>query len=111
MCSGTATHVHCDLLSAIMLFTSDGTAITITGSNPEATGVLIIPSTINNLPVTSIGDRAFYRCSGLTSVSIPNSVTSIGDDAFDGCSSLTSFTVHATHPNYRSNDGVIFNIR
>ena len=40
--------------------------------------------------VTSIGDRAFYYCSFFTSVTIPNSVTSIGRDAFYGCSDLTS---------------------
>jgi len=39
--------------------------------------------TIGN-SVTSIGDGAFRSCSGLTSVTIPNSVTSIGDYAFDG---------------------------
>ena len=39
--------------------------------------------------VTSIGDSAFYNCTGLTSVTIPNSVTSIGSSAFSNCRSLT----------------------
>ena len=43
--------------------------------------------------MTSIGSSAFESCSGLTSVTIPNSVTSIGDQAFYGCSSLTSITI------------------
>ena len=46
-----------------------------------------------NYSVTSIGDHAFYYCSSLTSVTIPNSVTSIGDEAFEYCSSLTSVTI------------------
>ena len=43
--------------------------------------------------VTSIDNRAFYNCDGLTSVTIPDSVTSIGDYAFAGCSGLTSIVI------------------
>ena len=43
--------------------------------------------------MTSIGGSAFEGCSGLTSVTIGNSVTSIGWSAFEGCSGLTSVTI------------------
>ena len=43
--------------------------------------------------VTSIGDYAFMDCTGLTSITIPDSVTSIGDSAFKGCTGLKSVTI------------------
>jgi hypothetical protein len=43
--------------------------------------------------ITSIGNFAFSGCSGLTNVIISNNVTSIGDYAFEGCSGLTSITI------------------
>ena len=43
--------------------------------------------------VTSIGNSAFERCTDLASITIPNSVTSIGDSAFSGCTGLTSITI------------------
>ncbi len=73
-----------------LTYTRIGNTIKITGSSPRATGVLIIPDTIDGFPVTSIGEEAFAGSSGLTSVTIPNSVTSIGNQAFYACRGLTS---------------------
>ncbi len=49
-----------------------------------------ISKVVINNGVTSIGNYAFYNCTGLTSVTIPNSVTSIGECAFKNCNGLTS---------------------
>ena len=60
--------------------------------------------------VTSIGDDAFRDCSGLTNIQIPNSVTSIGSGAFDGCSGLTEITCLATTPPSLGNNYVFYNV-
>ena len=55
----------------------------------DYTGNIVIPESVNyhgkTYSVTTIGSYAFYGCSGLTSVTIPNSVTTIGSDAFYNC--------------------------
>ena len=54
---------------------------------------LIIPYSIDGYIVTNIGDSAFYGCTSLTSINIPDGVTSIGDWAFYGCTNLTSINI------------------
>ena len=54
--------------------------------------------------VTSIGDCAFYGCTGLTELILPNSVSSIGDIAFTYCSGLEKITVESGNSCYDSRD-------
>ncbi len=54
---------------------------------------VVIPKTYNGKPVTSISNYAFYNCSSLTSITIPNSIKNIGNFAFMNCSSLQSFVI------------------
>ena len=56
-------------------------------------GDVVIPATLENLPVHIIGSDAFSGCINLTSVVIPDSVANIGSRAFDGCTNLTAVTI------------------
>ena len=63
----------------------------------DYSGSVVIPEKFTyegvEYSVTTIGERAFLDCTGLTSVTIPNSVTSIGEGAFGSCTGLTSVTI------------------
>ncbi|MDD3364991.1 MAG: leucine-rich repeat protein [Syntrophomonas sp.] len=56
-------------------------------------GDVTIPSTLGGVNVTSIGNYAFFNCTGLTNITIAESVTSIGVSAFYGCAQLTGITI------------------
>ncbi|EJP31727.1 leucine rich repeat protein [Prevotella sp. MSX73] len=78
------------------LNTSDMTA-TVTFGDEKYAGDVVIPSSVTyntkTLKVTKIGGYAFFYCTSLTSITIPNSVTTIGGHAFEDCTSLSSVTI------------------
>lgn len=65
--------------------------------NREISGDLIIPAIVRHrgseYSVTSIGSSAFQKCTGLTTIEIPNSVTYIGEYVFSECTGLTSVVI------------------
>ena len=84
-------------------YTNNSTTYATTPANTDAFGANIVSNTYDAAKecwvikfdgdVTSVGFSAFYQCSNLTSVVIPDSVTSIGDEAFLLCSNLTSVSI------------------
>lgn len=89
-------------------FIVNGIYYLITGTNTVAvsyrdgnynsySGSVSIPSSVTyegtTYQVTAIGDYAFNSCTGLTSVTIPNTVTSIGDNAFQQCGTIESIVI------------------
>ncbi|MBO5773056.1 MAG: leucine-rich repeat domain-containing protein, partial [Clostridia bacterium] len=70
----------------------DKTGYVVTGYTEERTQYEILSSAYF-LPVVEIGNRAFYDCTSLTNINIPDSITSIGNGAFFECRNLTSIAL------------------
>jgi hypothetical protein len=99
-------------------YTGVGGAITIPSTFGANTTVAIgykafwlctnVTSVIIPEGIASIGAYAFDSCTNLTSVTIPDSVNSIGGLAMYSCKSLTSIKVDINNPYYASVDGVLY---
>lgn len=74
----------------------DGTAEIVRCDQPETVGSLTVPETLNGIPVTAIGDKAFSQCYYLTDVTLPEGITHIGDFAFEDCTDLETLTIPAS---------------
>ncbi|HZK39085.1 MAG TPA: leucine-rich repeat protein, partial [Clostridia bacterium] len=83
------------VLNPIALFICDVTdnQATITNFDSSFKGELTIPSTFKGYPVTGIGSSAFAWSSGLTSITIPDSVTAMGSSAFYNCHALKTVII------------------
>lgn len=84
--------------SIVLNVTANGTDLTITGYQNIGSGAVDLTGTITDAgdgsyTVTAIGDYAFYNCTGLQSIHIPESVTFIGASAFRLCKSITSIVI------------------
>ena len=82
--------------SGYYTYTVSGGNATITDVDSSISGNIVIPSTLGGRSVTAIGDNAFFACSLMTSITLPNTVTSVGESAFYACKNLKKIEIPAS---------------
>jgi hypothetical protein len=89
-------------------YTTNNGTVTITQYQGPG-GAVVIPSSINQLPVVAIANYAFFY-SGLhvTNIALPSTLTGIGEGGFDGCPNLATISVDTASTAFESVDGVLF---
>ncbi len=98
-------NIYTELLNATIIFlkegsqgleytlNGDGTAYVVTGIGTCTDTELVIPNTYEGLPVTGVGDSAFYNCDELTSIKISDRVIGIGSEAFKSCDNVINVKI------------------
>ncbi len=92
-------------LFSFMGFGSSYTLIGYSGTD----SVVSIPATYDGVPVTAIGDYAFYELDTITKIIIPSTISYVSPSAFDGCMSLADITVDKGNMNFTSENGILYN--
>ena len=83
--------------------TNEGIASVKITKGENVRGDVVIPGEFNGCRVTSIGEKSFEDCDGLTSVTIPDGVTDVGEIAFENCVNLISVTIPSSVTNIEDN--------
>ena len=86
--------------SGLLTYTvTDGKAC-ITGTTGTITGDFTVPAEIDGYPVVKIGEGAFAKQTGLTSVTISEGIETVGSDCFSDCYNLVKLTVSSLPKTY-----------
>ena len=85
----------------------DGTYYTCTGIGTATDMNIVIASEINGIPVTSIGDKAFFQ-SNVMKLTFGRNISSIGSDALSACLNLLNFVVPEANKFYKSVKGILY---
>lgn len=82
-----------------VIYTLSGGEAQVAGYTADIPAVCALPEAVNvsgtSYPVTALADNAFYNCSRLTSLTLPESVTGLGSRSLAGCTGLRSIRIPA----------------